>query len=144
MDRYDIPLVPGPTRVPAVVLEALGRDYGAADLEPEFFELYGATQDRLRRILRTEHDTAIMTGEGMVALWGALKSCLRPGDRVLSVATGPFGHGIGRGPAASRGRSGPLPFPPRRRRTRPWWRRPWPSTAPGWSPPSTARPPPGP
>jgi aspartate aminotransferase-like enzyme len=30
----------------------------------------------------------------MIALWGALKSCLKPGDRVLSVATGVFGHGI--------------------------------------------------
>ncbi|MBE0695703.1 MAG: alanine--glyoxylate aminotransferase family protein [Anaerolineaceae bacterium] len=31
----------------------------------------------------------------MLALWGALKSCLKPGDRVLSIATGIFGYGIG-------------------------------------------------
>jgi aspartate aminotransferase-like enzyme len=31
----------------------------------------------------------------MIALWGALKSCLLPGERVLSVATGVFGYGIG-------------------------------------------------
>jgi aspartate aminotransferase-like enzyme len=31
----------------------------------------------------------------MLALWGALKSCLVPGDRVLSIATGVFGDGIG-------------------------------------------------
>jgi aspartate aminotransferase-like enzyme len=31
----------------------------------------------------------------MLALWGALKSVIRPGDRVLSVATGIFGYGIG-------------------------------------------------
>jgi aspartate aminotransferase-like enzyme len=30
----------------------------------------------------------------MIALWAALKSCLKPGDRVLSIATGVFGHGI--------------------------------------------------
>jgi aspartate aminotransferase-like enzyme len=36
-----------------------------------------------------------MTGEGMIALWGALKSCVQPGDRVLAVSTGVFGHGIG-------------------------------------------------
>jgi aspartate aminotransferase-like enzyme len=36
-----------------------------------------------------------MTGEGMIALWGALKSCIQPGDRVLAVSTGVFGHGIG-------------------------------------------------
>jgi aspartate aminotransferase-like enzyme len=31
----------------------------------------------------------------MLALWGALKSVLRPGDRVLAVANGVFGYGIG-------------------------------------------------
>jgi aspartate aminotransferase-like enzyme len=31
----------------------------------------------------------------MLALWSALKSCLVPGDRVLAVATGVFGYGIG-------------------------------------------------
>ena len=36
-----------------------------------------------------------MTGEGMLALWGALKSCLKPGDHVVSVGTGVFGDGIG-------------------------------------------------
>jgi aspartate aminotransferase-like enzyme len=36
-----------------------------------------------------------MTGEGMIALWGALKSCIRPGERVLAVSTGVFGYGIG-------------------------------------------------
>jgi len=37
----------------------------------------------------------ILTGEGMLALWSALKSCLVPGDRVLAVATGVFGYAIG-------------------------------------------------
>lgn len=95
MEFYDIPLVPGPVSVPDEVLEAFSRDYGAADLEPEFFELYDATQDQLRHILDTENKIAIMTGEGMIALWGALKSALVWGDRVLAVATGPFGYGIG-------------------------------------------------
>jgi aspartate aminotransferase-like enzyme len=30
----------------------------------------------------------------MLALWGAMKSVLRPGDRVLAVATGVFGYGF--------------------------------------------------
>lgn len=94
MEFYDIPLVPGPVSVQDEVLEALSQDYGAADLEPEFFELYDTTQDRLRHILDTENKIVIMSGEAMIALWGALKSCLEPGDRVLSVATGPFGYDI--------------------------------------------------
>lgn len=31
----------------------------------------------------------------MIALWSALKSCIEPGNRVLSVSTGVFGYGIG-------------------------------------------------
>ena len=40
-----------------------------------------------------------MTGEAMVVLWGALKSCLQPGDKVLAVATASLamGSGIWRG-----------------------------------------------
>ena len=95
MQSYRVPMVPGPTSVPAEVLAAYGLDYAASDLEDEFFALYANTQARLQRLLLTHNQFAIMTGEGMVALWGALKSTLRPGDRVLAVATGLFGYGIG-------------------------------------------------
>ena len=37
----------------------------------------------------------LQSGEGMLALWSALKSVVRPGDRVLAVGTGLFGFGIG-------------------------------------------------
>ena len=95
MLTYDIPLVPGPTHVPQPVRRAYLTDYGSADLEPEYIRLYASVQDQLRTILETNNKVALMTGEGMIALWGALKSCIRPGDRVLSVSTGVFGHGIG-------------------------------------------------
>jgi aspartate aminotransferase-like enzyme len=36
-----------------------------------------------------------MSGEGMLALWGALKSVIRPGDVVLALSSGIFGTGIG-------------------------------------------------
>ncbi|MCW5849535.1 MAG: alanine--glyoxylate aminotransferase family protein [Anaerolineae bacterium] len=96
MRTYSIGLVPGPTRVPQAVRQAYLTDYGSADLEPEFFELYQATEAALGQILKTQHRMAMMTGEGMVALWGALKSCLRPGDRILAVGNGPYGVGIGK------------------------------------------------
>lgn len=95
MIRYDIPLVPGPTSVPESVRRAYLEDYASPDQEPEYAALYGEVQQQLRRILGTRSRVAIMTGEGMVGLWGALRSCLRPGDRVLAVSTGVFGHGIG-------------------------------------------------
>ncbi len=95
MITYDVPLVPGPTRVPQAVREAYLTDYGSADLEPEYGVEYTRVQAHLGAILGTGNKMAIMTGEGMAALWGALKSCVARGDRVLAISTGVFGHGIG-------------------------------------------------
>ena len=94
MKTYPIPMVPGPVSVPPEVLDAVHVNYGSGDLETEFFELYDRTAANLQQILGTNQSIVIQTGEGMVALWSALKSCLTPGDRVLSIATGVFGFGI--------------------------------------------------
>ncbi len=94
MKTYPIPMVPGPTAVPRAVAEAYLTDYASADLEPEYAELYAGLEEKLRQILGTRNQMAIMTGEGMAALWGALKSCVLPGERVLAVATGVFGYGM--------------------------------------------------
>jgi aspartate aminotransferase-like enzyme len=95
MQTYEIPLVPGPTAVCQEVLVAYQVDYGSADLEPEFLKLYADAQAQLQQIMGTGNQIALMSGEGMVALWGALKSAVQPGDKVLAVATGVFGYGIG-------------------------------------------------
>jgi aspartate aminotransferase-like enzyme len=95
MKTYPVPMVPGPVSVPAEVLQAYQANYGSADLEPEFLELYHQTESNLKQILNTQNRVAILSGEGMLALWGAMKSALQPGDRVLAVATGIFGYGIG-------------------------------------------------
>jgi aspartate aminotransferase-like enzyme len=95
MQTYPIPLVPGPVSVPQAVRDAYQIDFGSADLEEEFFQLYADCESKLQRMLATGNDVTIQSGEGMLALWGALKSVLRPGDRVLAVANGVFGYGIG-------------------------------------------------
>ena len=95
MKTYPIPMVPGPVQVPAEVLQAYLTDYGSADLESEYLELYRQTEADLQSIFATRNPIAIMTGEGMLALWGALKSCILPGDPVLAIATGVFGYGVG-------------------------------------------------
>ncbi len=95
MEKYPIPMVPGPTTVPQIILDAMNRDYPSPDLEMEFLELYNQTEKLLQRLFETKNRIVIHTGEGMIALWGALKSTLQPGDRVLSLATGVFGYGIG-------------------------------------------------
>ena len=95
MKVYPIPMVPGPVKVAQEILDAYQINYGSADLESEFIELYNHTEANLKIIMSTKNQVVIQTGEGMLALWGALKSCLVPGDRVLSIATGVFGDGIG-------------------------------------------------
>ena len=95
MKVYPIPMVPGPVKVAREVLDVYQINYGSSDLESEFFELYNQTEANLKIIMSTKNQVVIQTGEGMLALWSALKSCLAPGDRVLSIATGVFGDGIG-------------------------------------------------
>lgn len=95
MLTYTIPLMPGPVSIPEAVLAAYQTDYGSPDTEAEFFELYATVEAQLRTILNTRNQIAILSGEGMLALWAALKSVIQPGDTVLAVANGVFGYGIG-------------------------------------------------
>ena len=95
MKYYPIPMVPGPVSVPQHILDVYQSDFGSADLEPEFFSLYNQTEKHLQKIMGTSRKVAILSGEGMIALWGALKSCLIPDDRVLALSTGIFGDGFG-------------------------------------------------
>lgn len=91
---YPIPLVPGPVSVPEAIRAAYGIDFGSSDMEGDFFDLYGDVEGKLQDLLDTKNDVVIQSGEGMLALWGALKSALAPRSRVLAVAAGVFGYGF--------------------------------------------------
>ena len=108
MKTYPIPMVPGPVSVPEEVRAVYRTDYGSADLESEFFELYAETEKNLRKIMGTENSVVIQTGEAMLVLWGALKSCLRPGDRVFGRGHGGIraGHRRNGGRRRRRGQGG--------------------------------------
>jgi aspartate aminotransferase-like enzyme len=95
MQTYCLSMVPGPVSVPEEIRKVYQTDYGSGDLEPEFFELYSETAIHLKKIIGTENSVVIQSGEAMLTLWGALKSCLLPADRVLAIGTGVFGRGIG-------------------------------------------------
>lgn len=94
MEKYLIPLVPGPVSVPREILNVAAQNFGSADLEPEYVKLYLETEALLQQIMRTKNRVVIQTGEGMLGLWTALKSTLLPGDRVLVLSTGLFGEGF--------------------------------------------------
>lgn len=84
-------LVPGPTRCPPSVLSALAGDYLSPDIERPFLSAYKDAERMLQALMHTRNDVVIQTGEGMLALWSALRSCVTAGDKVLSISTGIFG-----------------------------------------------------
>ncbi|MBR1672106.1 MAG: alanine--glyoxylate aminotransferase family protein, partial [Fretibacterium sp.] len=94
MKTYPVPLVPGPVSVPQRIREAWNNDFGSSDIEAEFFELYAENQRLVQRVLRTRESVVITSGEAMSILWASLKCTLRPGDRLLAVASGLFGEGF--------------------------------------------------
>lgn len=94
MERYRIGLVPGPVRVPKEIRDAWTNDYASSDLEDEFFRLYRDTQELTQRLLHTQNDIVITSGEAMSILWAALKCTLRQGEKMLAVSSGMFGEGF--------------------------------------------------
>lgn len=88
-------MLPGPVSVPGPVLAAMSRDYGSGQVESDFAALHDNLVKGLGRLMGTRNQVVLMTGEGMLALWAGLKSCLKAGDAVLAVGTGVFGDGIG-------------------------------------------------
>ena len=95
MKTYSIGLVPGPVSVPEEFRRTYLEDYGSADLEEDFFRLCEEDSELLRLVLKTGNTVTIQSGEAMSVLWGALKSCLLPGNRLLAVSNGIFGRGFG-------------------------------------------------
>ena len=89
-----LPMLPGPVSVPQSVLDAQCFDHGAGRRKAEFLAIHNETAGLLAEILGTKNNVVIMTGEGMLALWAALKSPLRAGDKVLCISTGVFGAGM--------------------------------------------------
>jgi len=94
MITYPIGLVPGPVSVPPKIREAWLTDFGSSDLEPDFYDLYAQNQKLVQTLLETKESVVITSGEAMSILWGGVKSALRPGERLLAVASGLFGEGF--------------------------------------------------
>ena len=62
MQRYPIPLVPGPVSIPDEVLAAYQFDYGSADLEEDFFRLYARCERDLQTVLGTSAQVTSRNG----------------------------------------------------------------------------------
>jgi alanine-glyoxylate transaminase / serine-glyoxylate transaminase / serine-pyruvate transaminase len=81
--------LPGPSNVPARVLEAISR----ATIDhrgPDYPDLTRAVVDGLRGVFRTSGDVVVFPASGTGGWEAAFVNTLSPGDRVLLVETGQF------------------------------------------------------
>lgn len=86
--------IPGPSVMPDRVLQAMHQPapniYTGA-----LVDLVESLLPDLKAVARTEHEVAMYIGNGHAAWEAALSNTLSPGDGVLVLATGRFGHGWG-------------------------------------------------
>jgi len=98
MGGSQIYLVPGPTQPHPDVLSEYNQFVGSSDVSvSEFAREYDQVAGMIGEMVKKPDTSSVvvMSGEGMLALWSALSSCLCPGDRVLAIDSGLFGNGIG-------------------------------------------------
>ena len=88
-------MTPGPTQIHEDVRWAMSKNITNPDLDPNFFEYYKETCDKLKKLLNTKEDVLILDGEGILGLEAACASLIEPGDRVLCIDNGIFGKGFG-------------------------------------------------
>src|SRR3990172_12352257 len=82
--------IPGPTPVPADILEAVGRPM-INHRGREFAALIQRVGERLKDFYQTSQDVMMLTASGTGGLEAAVVSTLSPGDKVLAVSIGAFG-----------------------------------------------------
>lgn len=87
-------MTPGPTYVTERVRRAMAMPILNPDMEEEFFEKYKSTQKLLEEIYQTKDEVLILNGEGILGLEAACASLIEPGDKVLCIDNGIFGHGF--------------------------------------------------
>lgn len=87
-------MTPGPTEVAENVRIARSLPCTNPDLDGDFVEFYRETCALISKLLKTENETLILGGEGILGLEAACASLTEPKDRVLVLDNGIFGEGF--------------------------------------------------
>lgn len=95
MTKLNIPqrvlLGPGPSDVPARVLEAMSRPT-IGHLDPVFLQLMDGVREKLKRVFQTGSDmTLAVSGTGSAGMQTMLANLIEPGDAFLVGVNGVFG-----------------------------------------------------
>ncbi len=87
-------MAPGPTELTQEVRQAMARQLINPDLDPSYVEFYANMCRKIQRLLHTESDCLVLSGEGILGLEAACASLIEPGTKVLCLANGVFGAGF--------------------------------------------------
>jgi aspartate aminotransferase-like enzyme len=82
-------MIPGPTPVPDVVLEAVAR-HPIGHRTPEFSAILKESVEGMKWLGETESDVLILTASGTAAMEAAISNTINSGDHVLSLVCGVF------------------------------------------------------
>lgn len=87
-------MTPGPTQVPYNVRMARSLECTNPDIDETFLDFYKETCELISRLLFTQNETLILSGEGILGLEAACATLTEPGDKVLILDNGIYGKGF--------------------------------------------------
>lgn len=87
-------MTPGPTQVAENVRMARSLACTNPDIDQDFIFFYKETCELISRLLHTNNETLILSGEGILGLEAACASLTEPGDKVLVLDNGIYGRGF--------------------------------------------------
>ncbi|WP_353987321.1 pyridoxal-phosphate-dependent aminotransferase family protein [Ruicaihuangia caeni] len=90
----DFTLSAGPTMATPRTLAALGSPI-VYHYDPEFIATFHRAEEKAAKVFKTTNDIVLMQGEAIVGLEAAARAMTRPGMKVLNLAQGVFGKGMG-------------------------------------------------
>ena len=92
IDPDELLMIPGPTTLSTRVRSAMARPQ-QSHVAPEFFEMFKESLELSRYLFGNRSGYQfIITGSGTIGMEASAVSLLEPGDNVLSIETGYFGH----------------------------------------------------
>jgi alanine-glyoxylate transaminase/serine-glyoxylate transaminase/serine-pyruvate transaminase len=92
IDEDELLLIPGPTTLSSRVRAAMALPQ-QSHVAPEFYNMFRDSLELSRYLFgNTKGLQFLFTGSGTIGMESAVLSLLEPGDKVLSIETGYFGH----------------------------------------------------
>lgn len=87
-------MTPGPTEVSSNVMSARAMKFRNPDIDEAFVEEYKQLCLDISNLLKTDHETFILGGEGILGLEVACASLIEKDDKVLVIDNGIYGRGF--------------------------------------------------